>query len=122
MARRAASLIAVISLLVLAACGEESRQEEVIGALEDAGYTVSKVQAVSVFEPKPETVLTVEGEGLPDDRVVGIEFYATEEETRKVQKQYEKIHAVTDVDGTVLYSALSGVPREDFLEVVQAAE
>ena len=89
--------------------------------LDDAGYSVNVVESVSAFKPDGETVLAVEGKGIPEGQIIGIEIYDSEADAKSIEKQYDKINAPVVVLDSVVYSALEPVPQDELDAVVEAA-
>ncbi len=75
---------------------------------------------MSAFDSSSPIALVVEGNSIPDGLIVGVEFPETEEDAQKLAKEYEKIDAVVQVDGTKVYSALNTADPAVLEEVVEA--
>ena len=123
-ARAAAAGVLTVSAPLLAGCGGGSELEgppgEVASALEGAGYVVDDVPAVSAFEPKPSDSLSVEGNDIPRESLVAVEFADSEDDARALEMQYERIDAPVEVLGAVVISGLAPV-EEDQVEAVAEA-
>lgn len=75
---------------------------------------------MSSFEPKPDDSLAVEGNGLPGEAIVGVEFAADEDGAGRLEEQYENIDAPVEVLGSVVVSGLPPIDEQHVKDVADA--